>query len=149
LQGLLTPVIAIIAVYIAYQQWRVNERKLKFDQYARMLRIYEEVVGILTLVNRDFNPEYSELRKFRASTAEADFLFAPEISAYLDEILIRGFKLRSAHNQYRDFTEKPPQGYDPAKVLADAEEHEKWFMEQLTEGYALKKFKKYLSVTKK
>jgi hypothetical protein len=28
LQGLLTPVIAGIAVYIAWQQWRTNERKL-------------------------------------------------------------------------------------------------------------------------
>jgi hypothetical protein len=37
LQGLLTPVVAIVAVYIAWQQWKANERKFKFEQYERRL----------------------------------------------------------------------------------------------------------------
>ena len=45
--GLLTPVIAIVAVYIAWQQWQTNRQKLILDRYDRRLRIYEEVRKIL------------------------------------------------------------------------------------------------------
>lgn len=33
LQGLLTPVIAGTAAYIAWQQWKTNDRKLALDTY--------------------------------------------------------------------------------------------------------------------
>jgi hypothetical protein len=52
LQGLLTPVIAIVALYIAWQQYKVNERKFAFDQYERRLRVYQEVRSVLLLVTR-------------------------------------------------------------------------------------------------
>jgi hypothetical protein len=37
-QGLLTPVIGIIATYIAWQRWRTNKNKLKLDRYERRLQ---------------------------------------------------------------------------------------------------------------
>jgi hypothetical protein len=72
LQGLLTPVIAAIALYIAWQQWKANERKLVLDRYERRLRVYQRVVEFLSLVLRDFKPEPHEVMKFRGDTAEAD-----------------------------------------------------------------------------
>jgi hypothetical protein len=146
LQGLLTPVIAFIAVYIAWQQWKVNERKFAFDQYERRLRVYQEVLSFLTFVLRDFKIEIIDLQKFRAATAEADFLFKPEISAYLDEIVKRAWQLRSAHNQYRDFTQAHPPEYDHQKITAEMHEQEVWFSEQ--HEAAKVKFKKYLDVTR-
>ena len=32
-KGLLTPVIAIVATYIAYQQWKTNRQKLNLERY--------------------------------------------------------------------------------------------------------------------
>jgi hypothetical protein len=150
LQGLLTPVIAVIALYIAWQQWKVNEQKFKFDQYERRLRVYQEVLAILNLVLRDFNPEFGELQKFRAATVEADFLFddEPDISAYLDEIVSRGLKLWSAHHEYRDFTQPHPPGYDHQKVIDAMHEQQQWFTQQLETGAAKQKFKKYLTVSR-
>ena len=46
-KALLTPIIAIVTVYIAYQQWKTNELKLKLEKYDRRLRVYEEVIKIL------------------------------------------------------------------------------------------------------
>jgi hypothetical protein len=146
LQALLTPVIAGIAVYIAWQQWKVNERKLALDQYERRLRIYQGVISILTLVLRDFKPEFSDLQKFRVATAEADFLFEPEVPAYLDEIVSRGLELWSAHADYRDFTQQPPPGYDHQKVVNAIHEQEVWFTSQ--HEAAKQKFKKYLYVSR-
>jgi hypothetical protein len=37
-QGLLTPVIGAIATYIAWQQWRTNQNKLKLDRYERIYK---------------------------------------------------------------------------------------------------------------
>ena len=74
LNALLTPLIAIIATYIAWQQWKANQLKLKMERYDRRLRVYQEVVRMLrTCSNRKL--EWAELIDFNASTAEADFLF--------------------------------------------------------------------------
>src|SRR5262245_46820286 len=79
LQGLLTPVIGATAVYIAWQQWKTNQRKYVLDRYERRLRVYQCVVETLRLINKDFRPDLQELFKFNYDTAEATFLFGPEI----------------------------------------------------------------------
>jgi hypothetical protein len=146
LQALLTPLIAAIAVYIAWQQWQGNKLKLVLDRFDRRLRVYENVVAVLLLIQRDFKPQIMELQKFRRETAEADFLFEPEISVYLDEILKRGLSLWSANNQYRDFTQQVPPGYDHQKVVTTIHEDEVWFTDQFC--VAKQKFKKYLDVSR-
>jgi hypothetical protein len=146
LQGLLTPVIGLTTLYIAWQQWRGNRFKLTLERYDRRLRIYLEVADELRRICDDFNPETSELLKFRRATTEADFLFGPEISKYLDEILSRGLKLRKASKEYRDLTQSIPSGYDPQKVNADMDEQEKWFIEQAN-TMAKEKFRKYLDIS--
>ena len=115
LQGLLTPLIAIIATYIAWQQWKGNELKLKLDRYERRLRIYQEVIKMLrTCSNR--KPEWADLIDFGSSTAEADFLFGPEIRQYIDEIVSRAAALIAANAEYRDFTQPVPAEYDHDKL---------------------------------
>lgn len=89
-QALLTPVIALTTVYIAYQQLVTNRQKLTFDKYDRRVRIYEQVTAIIRRVTGNFKPDVEDFMKFRAATAEADFLYGPEIAAYLDEIVKRG-----------------------------------------------------------
>ncbi|MGA3035540.1 MAG: hypothetical protein ABSD70_19830, partial [Terracidiphilus sp.] len=85
-QGMLTPVIAGIAVYVAYEQWRVNKRKYDLDRYERRLRIYQRVVEMIRLIVKDSKAEIQDILKFGADTAEADFLFPDEISEYINEI---------------------------------------------------------------
>ena len=41
--ALLTPVIGVVAVYVAWQQWKTNDIKLKLDLYDRRLKIYLKV----------------------------------------------------------------------------------------------------------
>ncbi len=149
LQGLLTPVIALLALYIAWQQWQVNERKYQLDLYERRLHVYQEVAAFLRRVLRDFKPEIAELQSFIASTAEADFLFDPDIPAYLDEIYRRACSLRSAHNQYRDMFQPIPPGYDHQKIVDEMHEQEVWFSNQLSTGATKEKFKKYLDVRRR
>ena len=43
LSALLTPLIALIAVYVAYQQHKINKIRLQHELYERRLRVYKAV----------------------------------------------------------------------------------------------------------
>ena len=146
LQGLLTPVIGVIALYIAWQQWKGNKLKLVLDRYDRRLEVYKNVVAFLRRVQRDFKLEVSDIQKFITDTAEADFLFEPEIAEYLDEMYKRAWTLWCATKEYRDFTQPVPPGYDHQKIVADMHEQELWFTNQFVT--AKQKFKSYLDISR-
>ena len=93
-KGLLTPLIAVVATYIAWQQWKTNQQKLVLDRYDRRLHVYEEVRKILSIILRDAKASYEDLLTFRTTVSEADFLFGPEIPTYIDEIYKRGVQLQ-------------------------------------------------------
>ena len=93
LKALLTPLIAIVATYIAWQQWKTNRQKLNLERYDRRLRVYEEVKKILSIIMRDAKASTDDLLKFRTSVSEADFLFGQDIPEYIDEIYKHGLSL--------------------------------------------------------
>ncbi|HEV8327196.1 MAG TPA: hypothetical protein VGQ08_06900 [Nitrospiraceae bacterium] len=144
LQGLLTPVIAAIATYIAWQQWRTNQQKLNLDRYDRRLRVYEEVRKILSIITRDAKASTEDLLKFRTSESEADFLFGPEVMEYIDQIYKRGLSLWRWNQEYRDYTQAKPPGYDHAKVVDEMHKELEWLTTQFEPAKQL--FRKYLKV---
>jgi hypothetical protein len=147
-QGLLTPLIAIIATYIAYQQWQGNKLKLKMERYERRLGVYQEVAKMLKLCANGEIREFSVIVDFGAATAEGDFLFGPEIREYINEISIRAAKLRSANVQFKDYTQPVPAGYDPEKIVNEISTQTAWFVDQLVEkSVAKNKFGKYLNIS--
>jgi hypothetical protein len=145
-KALLTPLIAIVATYIAWQQWKTNQQKLKLERYERRLRVYEEVRKILSIILRDAKASTEDLLKFRTSVSEADFLFGPEIPEYIDEIYKRGLNLWRWNQEYRDYTQEKPEGYDHKKVVEEMHKELRWLTEQ--SGPAKEKFKKYLDISK-
>ena len=144
-QALLTPVVAITAVYFARQQWKANRLKLLMDRYERRLRVYEEVVKFIALTCRDFKPDVHEVLKFAGATAEADFLFPPEIPAYISVLRKRALDSWVAHTEYRDMTQPIPEGYDHQKVTTAMHEHSMWLIGQ--PDVALEKFRPYLDIS--
>jgi len=144
--ALLTPVIAVIATYIAWQQWQTNKQKLNLERYDRRLRIYEEVRKILSIILRDADASTEDLLKFITSVSEADFLFGPEITEYINQIYKRGLSLWKWNQQYRDYTQEKPEGYDHKKVVEEIHKELTWLTEQFEP--AKEKFKKYLDISK-
>lgn len=145
-KALLTPVIAVVATYIAWQQWQTNKHKLALEKYDRRIRIYEEVKKILSIVLRDADASHEDLLKYITSVSEADFLFGPEIPEYLDEIYKRGLSLRRWNREYKDYTQAKPEGYDHEKVVNNMHEELEWLIAQFDP--AKEKFRKYLDVSK-
>ena len=146
LKGLLTPLIAIVATYIAWQQWQTNRKKLELDLYERRLRIYEEVQKILRVIARDRKASFRDLLDFQASVSEMDFLFGREIREYIDEIYTHGCNLGRWNDEYRDNTQEHPEGYDHNKVVAGTHKEFNWLVAQFEP--AKEKFQKYLRLSK-
>ena len=145
-KALLTPVIAMVATYIAWQQWQTNRQKLNLERYDRRLHVYEEAIKILSIIIRDAKASTEDLLKFRTSVSEADFLFGPEIPEYIDQIYKRGLKLLCWNEEYRDYTQEKPEGYDHNKVVEEMRKELTWLSEQFEP--AKKIFRKYLDISK-
>lgn len=138
-QGLLTSIIAIITTYIAYQQYRATKLKIMMDRYDRRLKVYQETHRFITMVNTDSNPDLREMFEFENATAEADFIFPPEIRVYLDEVFSHANKLRLANKQYNK------SGHDHYMVTEAIDEHTRWFIDQ---PRAIKeKFKPHMDIS--
>lgn len=132
LNGLLTPLIAIIASYIAFQQYQSNKKqgelklkldsdnselekrrlsleeyKLKLDLYNKRFRIFEETKKILHKIVQDAKIELIELRDFRFSTNESKFLFDKDISQFLEELKTKAIKLNHVENDLKNIIQYP------------------------------------------
>jgi hypothetical protein len=84
LSYLATPFVAAGAAAIAYQQYKVNHNKLRLDGYERRLRIYQELRKLQRIITSNGTATDRQLVEFRMSVDEADFLFRPEVMAYLE-----------------------------------------------------------------
>jgi hypothetical protein len=147
LQAFLTPLIAVLAIYIAYQQWRVNVRKLRLDLFDRRWAVYQAVIAFIATVCTDFKVKAADIGTLRRATVTADFLFGPEIPTYIDELCDRAIKLAAVQAKYRSIADPPPPAdYDHSAVTAAMAEGEKWFGDQLERRTINLKFTKYLDV---
>ncbi len=141
--GLLTTLIAIVAVYIAWQQAQTAKQKLRIETYDRNLRIYEETKNFLLTIIQKADVEFDEAIRFRSSVSEADFLFGPEIIQYIDEIYKRAISLHRWNKEYCDDYQIKPEGYNHSKVVEEMHIELDWLAAQLEP--AKEKFRKYLS----
>lgn len=146
LQGLLTPVIGMITTYIAWQQWKTNQSKLKLDRYERRLQIYKEIVRFISIGIQDANYDRNELMTFRAKVSEADFLFGEEVSQYIDQLHRRAINLHRWNKEYRDYSQSRPEEYDHSKVVEGMNKELTWVSSQLEPAHNI--FKKYLDVSR-
>ncbi len=145
LQGLLTPVIAVITCYIAWQQWKTNQGKLNFDRYEKRLKVYKEVINFIAIGIREADYKNEELITFKPKVSEADFLFGAEISEYIDELQQRAVNLSRWNKEYKDDTQPKSKGYDHNKIVEEMHKELKWISSQFEQSRKL--FKKYLDVT--
>ncbi len=141
LQAAITLLIAGIATYIAYQQWRTNAQKLKLDLFDRRYRIFEEIGRLLSIVYPRGTVELSDIAAFNTRTVEAKFLFGAEIERYLREISDYARDVEILNFQIGD-----PLGAERIKNIEEKRKAMEWLKAQ-TDGSA-EKFKPYLDFTK-
>jgi len=144
----LTPLIAVVMTYIAYQQWRTNKSRLTHELYDRRLTVFKAVRAFYGEMGDAGTAKYGIVMKFYAATAEAEFLFGDEVREHMEELYEKGMHLASLHEKMDPSSGEPglPVGEERSKV---AEEHGKlylWFRQDgITE--TRKRFRKYLAVS--
>ena len=114
-KSLLTPIIAILGVYIAYQQWITNERIRKQELYelrrnylySKCLEMIYNVPRIAKEISKDKLNEKNIIFKFAKCRAEYKFLITEEDDTKLEnlfiEILKEINKIASAKTENIDF----------------------------------------------
>src|SRR5262249_43821581 len=96
LGGLLTPVIAGLAIWIAYQQHRTARDKLKLDLFDRRFKVYRGVMDFLGEVNKDAKPTREAFSAFYRETDPTRFLFEGEVRDFIEVIRVKAADLRRA-----------------------------------------------------
>jgi hypothetical protein len=136
LSALLTPAIAFIALYIAYQQHKINQQRLRHETYERRLKVYKAVQAHLSVIIRATKTSYQECTLFYSAASEAAFLFDKSVMDKIDEIYSKSIDMAGLHEQLYPSDGSPglPVGEERSKVSQESGELLKWHQEQLEES---------------
>ena len=137
--ALLTPTIAIIATYIAYQQHQQNALKVRADLYDRRMKVFDATTDLLGYILSEAAVDFEQLRTFLRNTRQSYFLFGDEMPAYLTELYEAGVKMRF---QNQKLNSNLPVGPERTALAEANGELTKWFSDQFE--LSQKKFAKYL-----
>lgn len=136
LSALLIPAIAVVGVYIAVQQYRINKQRLRHETYERRLAIYKCVQRYLSEIMRDGKTSYERALQFYQDASEAAFLFDESVQNKIDEIYDKSIKMISAHEKMYPSDGLPglPVGEERSSVAEENSELLGWHTDQLKES---------------
>lgn len=140
--ALLTPLIAIIAVYIAYQQMLTNKNKLKNELFDRRMKVFEAFQDFIGEVVVKGYAETDDIKNIHSVKSNIPFLFGEEIEDYRQSLVDNGLKLRSINRKLSDFS--LPKGDKRTELANEDYELNTWFSLQFDES--IKKFSGYLKI---
>lgn len=123
-----TLIVGCMVAFIAWQQWRVAENKLRLDLFDRRYKVYDATRKFLSCIVQEASFSDAQLFEFYGGTSDAKFLFGPEVVDYLAEIRKRALEMRKHKKVY----EPLPVGEERSRhVQAECDEL-LWLSEQLT-----------------
>lgn len=86
LSALLSPIVAVTVVYIAYQQWKINANKADKELQKEKLEIYMAVKRFLEHFDSHLEIDKKLYKEFQEAVALADFLFDAEVIDWLTDV---------------------------------------------------------------
>ena len=144
LSAALAPITAVVALGIAYRQYRLEHIKLRQTLYERRLAIFNTAMELLSHIMQDADINMEQLFKFLAETNQSYFLLGEEISEYLTELYKKGVDLSTTNERLHH--SNLPDGKERTRLAHEKGELLKWFGEQFM--VARKKFAKHLALDK-
>ena len=130
LSSLATLLVAGAVAYVAWRQWRTAREKLVLDLFEKRLAVYEKVMEAAQKVRGPGRPADNEpFRLLHSARAEAEFLFGPEISEYIRQLIEHTANLGLAHTmmeaqrqgQSADGRDYPQLAHDTLLAIVQAE----------------------------
>ena len=142
LSAALAPITAIVALGIAYRQYRLERIKFRHELYEKRLAIFNATMNLLAIVMRTSNVQMGDLIKFLQDTNQCYFLLGKDIADYLDEIYKKGVDLNCRCEMISDSDLQA--GEDRTRYIKEKRELLKWFTDQLS--VVKEKFAKQISL---
>ena len=91
--GFMTPVIAALAVTIAFNQYQVNRLQHRLALFDKRMKVFVSATDFVRQVMRTGSCSLDMLHALMSDTRDCMFLFGPEMVAYIDELHGRGVEL--------------------------------------------------------
>jgi len=91
--ALLTPVVAIFGSWIAYAQWKINQRRLQNELFDRRIKLYQVVAAYIAKAISLGDVPRGEEYQFLRDTKHSIFIFNKVIADYIDEIYKKSIDL--------------------------------------------------------
>ncbi len=143
LSAALTPLVAIVATVIAFQQFLINKRKLKLDLFEKRFEVFGAVLDFIDLIATRQLPKQEDIVRLDRARLTSRFLFNSEVPK-----LIAAIREKAQVVSALDSRAKEVASLGGGELLLEArksqEELLKWFEEQ--RGQSERVFEKYLKI---
>lgn len=100
-QALLTPVIALLGILIAWFQWRTNHNRLKIEWFKDKFTRFEATRKFLQSIIKHGDLSDEDRLTFLATTVGSRFLFDDKIADFLDELHSKAVDLHTGNEESR------------------------------------------------
>lgn len=142
--NILTSVIALLAIYIAYRQYKIAKYKVKFDLYEKRFKIYELCIELIDKIITNREVEDLFFTRFVRAKNESYFLFNKKVSKQVDDFYTVGFYYRTykptLDNSITIVEELDPQLIKLLSIDSTRTELDKVFLMSLFSQYGRKYF---------
>lgn len=135
----LTPTIAIIALYIAWQQWRTNRARTKIELFEKRIELYQQIADFMGSVLTTPTVEQDKESLFLTNTRTALFLFDSHVTSFVNDIFDKAGRLHCLQTM-----EKTLKGDKLDANLKHQDEIKHWFKQELKN--LPQRFSKFLSI---
>ena len=140
LSGLLTPLIAVLAVYIAWKQWHTDHLRLKYELFDRRYAIFEKITSFIATILAQGKVPANAATQFVRETKTAIFLFDDkELQNFIEEIYQKTVALHALEATLENL-----QGLEQSSNIEKQQEIKGWFTSQL--NACSERFSRFLSL---
>lgn len=140
LSAILTPVIGVTAIVIAFWQWKTNNDKLKLDLFEKRYPIFKAFTKLFAKVVRNGRLIRDDLSEFYTDIHGHVLLFDSDVEDYVKLVTNKSNRLMYLDTMLRE--NGLPVGEERTKLATENSDLLGWFTEQFKVTEKL--FKKYL-----
>ena len=139
-QGILVPLVAVLAVFIAWQQWRTNKLRLDHELFDRRFSLYEIVLNLFGEVLRKSGTKSIDILSFLEATKSAAFLFDSKIQQFMTDTISKYSDLETIEAELEGMLV----GEERSSLVHKRREIRDWFHDELLVMDV--RFRKHLSL---